>query len=437
MMPRVPSIGSTIRRMGQSAFAGAFGEDLAPFLAVLVFESFSHQHQRCCFRPLSAEVLEQRLDERIDLVNRVGGRVPVDVRQPGLRAAADHRIANDPLKIEQACEDVVVIEHHGAWAVAGVGSPNSGRHEPGRLEAFDILGRFAQSDELHRQVQLVLDRENEPRLGRAVELGDEQRGDVDRLLEVPGLLDRVLPRRGIEHQQHLVWRAVDALGDHIPDLRQLAHQVLLRVQSSGRIDDQHIDAARLGRFARVIRDRRRVGAGLVLHDLDAIALGPDRKLLHRRGAEGVAGAQHDLLVHLVLQQPRELCNGRGLARAVDSGDEDYRRPGARRQQAQLAILCREHADELLAHDGFCLICIPDAPQPPALPHLRDELFRPRQADIGADELLLQLREERIIDLPPGNEQRPDVGIEHRRRLLEGALELVDGFGEEAHWGKSE
>jgi len=39
----------------------------------------------------------------------------------------------------------------------------------------------------------------------------------------------------------------------------------------------------------------------------------------------------------------------------------------------------------------------------------------------------RISEEGVVDLAPGDEQRPDVGVEHRRRLPEGAFELVEGL----------
>ena len=57
--------------------------------------------------------------------------------------------------------------------------------------------------------------------------------------------DRVLAGRRVEHEHHLVRRALDPLGDDVADLRQLAHQVVLRVQPAGGVDDQHVDARAL------------------------------------------------------------------------------------------------------------------------------------------------------------------------------------------------
>ncbi len=78
--------------------------------------------------------------------------------------------------------------------------------------------------------------------------------------------------------------------------------------------------AGLCRFAGVVRDGGGIRTHFVLHDFHADALGPDRQLIDGRGAEGVAGADHHLFVHLIFQQPRQLGDAGGFARAVDAGD---------------------------------------------------------------------------------------------------------------------
>ena len=138
--------------------------------------------------------------------------------------------------------------------------------------------------------------------------------------------DRVLTRGGIEHQQHLVRRVFNPPGNDIADLGQLAHQIVLRVQSPGGVNDQHIDTPALGSFAGVVRDGRGIGAHFVLDDFHTQAIRPDGELIHGRGAKGIAGADHHFFLPFVFQQPRELGDAGGLARAVDAGDEDDRGP---------------------------------------------------------------------------------------------------------------
>src|SRR6478736_127708 len=59
-------------------------------------------------------------------------------------------------------------------------------------------------------------------LGRAVQLGQHDAGDVDHLGEHPSLAKPVLPGGRVEHQQHLVDRRL--LLDHALDLAELIHQ---------------------------------------------------------------------------------------------------------------------------------------------------------------------------------------------------------------------
>ena len=136
-------------------------------------------------------------------------------------------------------------------------------------------------------------------MGSAVELGQHQPGDADRLVKLQRLRQRVLALVGIQHQQHFVRRAgIDAL-DHALDLLQLVHQMRLTVQPAGGVGDQHIDATRARRLRGVEYHGARIGAGLLRDHRRAGARRPDLQLLDRGGAEGIAGRQH----HAVTAHP--------------------------------------------------------------------------------------------------------------------------------------
>ena len=109
-------------------------------------------------------------------------------------------------------------------------------------------------------LELVGDRERDPALGRAVELGQHDPRDVDGLAEQLGLAHAVLAGRGVDGHQRLVRRVGHLLGDHAPDLRELLHQVVLRVQAPGRVDHDHVGAALTPARDRVEGDRAGVGA---------------------------------------------------------------------------------------------------------------------------------------------------------------------------------
>ena len=49
--------------------------------------------------------------------------------------------------------------------------------------------------------------------------------------------------------------------------------------------------------------------------------------------------------------------------------------------------------------------------------------------------LLHFAQKLLVDLPSRHEKRPHVGVEHRRRLFQRTLELVNCFGKETHLGK--
>ena len=94
--------------------------------------------------------------------------------------------------------------------------------------------------------------------GRAVELGQHDAGALHRIGKVLRLADAVLARRGVEHQQHLVRRVGNLLADHAVNLGQLLHQVLLRLQSAGRVDDADVGPALDGRGHGPVGDAGRI-----------------------------------------------------------------------------------------------------------------------------------------------------------------------------------
>ena len=108
--------------------------------------------------------------------------------------------------------------------------------------------------------ELVGDRQRDAALGGPVELGQDDAVDVDRLPEQLRLAQAVLARRGVDGHQRLVRRVGHLLGDHAPDLGQLLHQVVLRVQAPGGVDDHHVGAALAAAGDRVEGDRARIGA---------------------------------------------------------------------------------------------------------------------------------------------------------------------------------
>src|ERR1700761_2206265 len=75
-------------------------------------------------------------------------------------------------------------------------SLGGGHERPGEVpgvERTQILELLADADQLDRDAELGRDRQRDPALGGAVELGEHDPGDVDRLRERLGLAQAVLP----------------------------------------------------------------------------------------------------------------------------------------------------------------------------------------------------------------------------------------------------
>src|SRR5699024_6838923 len=93
-------------------------------------------------------------------------------------------------------------------------------------ERREVVGAFAQSDELDRHPELTLDGHDDAALGGAVELREHDSGDVDRLGEDLRLLHAVLPGGGVEDEEDLVDLVAHSqrAGGHALDLAEFVHE---------------------------------------------------------------------------------------------------------------------------------------------------------------------------------------------------------------------
>ena len=173
-----------------------------------------------------------------------------------------------------------------------------------------------------------------PPFAEPVELGENHAGQRHRLPEQARLAEPVLAGRRIEHQQGLVRGIRVRLPDDRVDLAQLFHEIVLGLQAARRVDQHHIRPARGTRGHRIERDRARVGAGTLTHQLRAGTVCPDRKLIDRRRPEGIGRADHDLLTELT-EPVCQLADSGGLAAAVDANHKDHRGPRADRDPRRL------------------------------------------------------------------------------------------------------
>ena len=175
-------------------------------------------------------------------------------------------------------------------------SLNNSRANVVGVERNEVGRRLADAEELDRHIDRLVHRDDDAAARRAVELRHDEPGHRNRGGEDLRLLHGVLSDRSVEHEQRLVRRAGQPLRDDARDFLELVHQAFARVQSTGGVDDQHVDAARDRGVDRVERDGAGIGSRLRADELGARALRPDAQLIDRAGAKRVARRDHHALL---------------------------------------------------------------------------------------------------------------------------------------------
>ena len=184
------------------------------------------------------------------------------------------------------------------------------------LQPVDLL---ADAGELDRRAGDLPHRQGRAAARIAIELGEDDAGERQRLLERLGRVDRVLALHGVHHEQGL-----DRVDRRVQFL-DLAHHRLVDREAAGRVDQQHVEvlAARLvqrgaGDVHRLLvrRAREPLGPGLLRHRL---------QLLDGGRAVDVARHGQHLLPALLDQVLGQLGRGGRLARALQARHQDHRR----------------------------------------------------------------------------------------------------------------
>src|SRR4029077_1693927 len=114
--------------------------------------------------------------------------------------------------------------------------PEQRVYERVALKILQILDRLPDSDESHGQLEFLGNRNDNPSASGTVELRQDQTGDTDRLMKLTSLGQRVLPDRGVQHEEDFVRRTRTYLRDDSRDLSEFVNEMRFRVQSAGRIN---------------------------------------------------------------------------------------------------------------------------------------------------------------------------------------------------------
>src|SRR4029077_7473299 len=96
------------------------------------------------------------------------------------------------------------------------------------------------------------DGEDDSALGRAVEFGEDDAGDVSGFGEEASLLEAVLACGGVHDEKGLMWGAGDEFFRGATHLVELLHEVCFGVEAASGVDDEDLRAAGLGGDAGIV-----------------------------------------------------------------------------------------------------------------------------------------------------------------------------------------
>ena len=183
-------------------------------------------------------------------------------------------------------------------------------------EFLELVEAFAHADVLDGLAGHLLDAERRATAGVAVELGEDEAGEVEAAVELGGCLDGVLA-------DHRVADEEDVLGLGLGlDLLELTHEGVVEGEAASGVEDDHVAAHVAGLLH---------GEGTELYGLHALDAEDGHGQLSAEGHElvdggrsvDVSGDQHGL-VALGQQLLGELAGGGGLARALEAHHHDER-----------------------------------------------------------------------------------------------------------------
>jgi hypothetical protein len=208
-----------------------------------------------------------------------------------------------------------------------------------RVEQIEVGQSLAGAGERDGFAHDALDRQGGATAGVAVELGQDDATELERVVEGLRGGDCVLSDHGVNDQERVV-----GLGG-VRDLPDLAHELSVNGQPARSVDDADVTAEPTGLLQAGLGTGHRIGG--LAEDRHAGLLAQDAQLLDRRRALQV-GADEQRVAALLLPPQRELGRVGGLARALQARHEhDGGRP---RGVGQLERVAAEDADELLV-DG--------------------------------------------------------------------------------------
>ncbi|CAB4858711.1 unannotated protein [freshwater metagenome] len=212
------------------------------------------------------------------------------------------------------------------------------------LEGVQFLAGAGEGD---RSADDLFDAQRRSTAGVAVELGQDDAVDGERLVEPFGRVHRVLAGHGVNHQEGVVRFGSGR------DPAHLLHQLLVDREATGGVDDQHVLAEAAGLLQTPLGYRDRIA---LARANDVICLGEHRDVdLAAEGAQLLDSGRalkvcpyQERVAALALEPARKLSRCRGLSRALQARHEDDR--GRSAGVRELEDLPAEHGGEFLVDD---------------------------------------------------------------------------------------
>ena len=110
------------------------------------------------------------------------------------------------------------------------------------MERLEIVDLFAHTHQLYRNAQLIANGYDDTALCSTIQLCQHDAGNICHFLEQSRLVHGVLSGGCVQHQQNFPMASLCSRLNDAVDLCQFLHQILLIMQPSCGVADQHITA---------------------------------------------------------------------------------------------------------------------------------------------------------------------------------------------------
>ena len=280
------------------------------------------------------------------------------------------------------------------------------------MERLERIGLLARADEFNRLAGDLLERQRAAATGVAVHLRHDHAVKIDLLGEGLSHVHGILAGHGVDDHENLV-------GLHGGlDVGGLFHHLFVDMQTTRRVDDDHVAQVIDGEANALARDFHRVLAVAAI-DFHAHLVAERLQLIGRSRAIHVAGHEQGA-VALALQQIRKLGGSGGFTRALQADEHNHVGNAAREHEPRIGLA--EQRRELVEHDFHDVLRRRER-----IEHLSSQAALLRIGDEALDDLEVHVGlEQRHANFPHG---RIDVVFSKAALRFQAAENALQAIGE--------